>query len=162
MDTCRFDNWTRKFGDLRTRRAAVGHLAAVGAAFVGLARLEMGLADAAQVGVEDCKLTDAECTTKSQCCSNICAGFHKEQCKRRKNGKKKRNCGKKVGTCRCARAGQTCSRSAGCCNGYCDPNRSICACVPNGDLCNEDDDCCSPRVCRPESSGSDRKVCRNN
>ena len=161
MDSCRFDNWTRMFGALRSRRAAFGEIAAAGGALLALARLDLGLAAEGNVGVEDCRLTDEECTRKTQCCSGICSGFKKQERNRKNNGKRNRKNrrDRRVGTCRCARGGQSCTRSSGCCRGWCDPNSNICSCVPLGGLCNENEDCCSPRTCQPESAGSDRKVC---
>jgi hypothetical protein len=161
METCRFDNWTRMFGALRSRRAALAEIAAAGGTLFALARLDLGLAAESDVAIEDCRLTDAECTRKSQCCSEICSGFQKDKRDRKGGGKNNRNNRreKRVGTCRCRRGGQSCTRSSACCKGWCDPNSLICSCVPNGGLCNDNEDCCSPRQCRDDGSGSNRKVC---
>ena len=79
MDECRFDNWTRMLGALQDRRVAVKEMAAAGAALVGLARLDLGLAQEDEVFIEGCRGEKEKCRRNNQCCSGTCKR------KRRKN-----------------------------------------------------------------------------
>ena len=142
MDNCRFDNWTRMFGALRSRRAAIGELLGAAGALFALARFEVGLAAAADVNIEDCRETNVECTRDTQCCSGVCAG-RKRRRRRRGGGRNRRGRrDRRTGNCRCKRFGTSCRNSAACCNGTCDPGSATCTCVTRNNICRTDQDCC--------------------
>ena len=158
MDECRFDNWTRMLGALQDRRAAVRELAAAGAALVGLARLDLGLAQEDDVSIEGCRLTGERCDRKKQCCSNKCNRKRKKKRNRNDNnnngGNNRRRDRRGSGQCGCLGAGKKCRKDAACCKGRCDVNDRRCRCIPANDICNKNDDCCGNRVCT-------QGVCKN-
>lgn len=148
MDECRFDNWTRMLGALQDRRAAVKEMAAAGAALVGLAKLDLGLAQEDEVSIEGCRLPGERCSRKKQCCSNKCNKKRRKRKRNDRDGNNRRRNRKGDGKCGCLGNGKKCNKDAACCKGRCDANDRRCRCVPANDICNRDDDCCGRRVCR--------------
>lgn len=124
MDDCRFDNWTRMFGEEADRRTAVKGVAGGAAALLTLAKAQLGLAQEADVTLDaNCKGNNSKCSKDKDCCSKKC----------------------KKGKCKCAGAGAGCKRDNGCCSGTCRSGK--CECGNKGDRCNNDSDCCS-KNCR--------------
>ena len=124
MDNCRFDNLTRAIATQADRRTAVKRFAGGIATLAALARVELGLAQDGEVGIESsCTFNGDRCRKDSQCCSQRCR--HKE--------------------CKCADAGDKCRADAGCCKGYCRGSDNTCRCIPNnsGKACKGNGDCCS-------------------
>ena len=133
MDECRFDNWTRMFSGLADRRSAVKGLAGSAAALLTLAKVELGLAQEGEVGIEgNCKINSARCNKDRECCS--------KKCKKKRRGRK--------GKCVCASEGQGCKRDEGCCSGLCKGTQ--CACGLKGDGCRKNGDCCS-NICKNDN-----------
>ena len=161
MDDCRFDNWTRMLGALQDRRVAVKELAAAGAALVGLARLDLGLAQEDDVSIEGCGGEGRSCRRNKQCCSNKC---NRKRRKKRDRNDRDKNKGKKGrqrdnGVCKCLGNGASCRKDAACCRGRCEPTERRCRCVQRNDVCSRDDDCCGRASC--VEIGGNRKVCQN-
>jgi hypothetical protein len=126
MDNCRFDNWTRKIAAQSDRRTAVKGFAGGIAALATLARVELGLAQEGDVGVEvKCRVNGDGCQQPSQCCSLRCK-------KRRRRDK---------GHCKAALPGQPCQADVGCREGVC--RGGVCTCGTKDDFCTSSDDCCS-------------------
>ena len=128
MDNCRFDNLTREVATRTDRRTAVKAFAGGLAALAALARIELGLAQEGEVGIEsNCTLNGNRCREDRECCSLRC---------RQSNGRKR---------CKCAGSGASCRADAGCCNGYCRGSDNTCRCIPNDNdtPCNTNSDCCS-------------------
>ena len=129
MDDCRFDNWTRMVSGQTDRRKAVTGIAGGVAALLALARAELGIAQDADVTIENnCKGSDAKCRKNKECCS--------KKCQKKRRGRQ--------GKCVCAGVDQGCKRDQGCCSGKC--NGTQCVCGDQGDRCRKDGDCCS-NVC---------------
>jgi hypothetical protein len=134
------------FSALRSRRAALGEFVGAAGALLTLARFEVGLAAEGEVDLEDCRLSNDECTRDSQCCSLVCTG------RKRRNRRNGRNGGgrngrrnrrdQRTGNCRCKRFGTSCRNTAACCNGTCDPVSLTCTCVTRNNVCRTDQDCC--------------------
>jgi hypothetical protein len=126
VDECRFDSWTRLVGAKTDRRGAVKGLAGGGAALLALARVELGIAQEADVGIErNCRDNSSRCRRDNQCCSF--------RCNRRRK--------KRRGRCRCAREDNRCQGDSACCAGVCRSGR--CRCGRTSDFCDNDGDCCS-------------------
>lgn len=126
MDDCRFDNWTRMVSGQADRRSAVKGLAGGAAALLTLAKVELGIAQDADVVIENnCKGSDAKCRKDKECCS--------KQCKKKRRGRQ--------GRCVCASVDQGCKRDQGCCSGRC--NGTQCECGGKSDPCRKNGDCCS-------------------
>ncbi len=128
MDNCRFDNLTRMVAVQADRRTAVKAFAGGIAALATLARVELGLAQGGDVGIEShCELNGARCRRDGQCCSLKC----------------KKRSGSNRGRCKCASRGAGCKAAAGCCTGYC--ASGTCSCIPNNNNapCGTNSDCCS-------------------
>ena len=106
MDVCRFDAWTRRASDITDRRTTVKALASGVAAFLTLARAELGLAqDDVNGDDRTCKVNSAKCKKDKECCSYKC----------KVKGRKR----KATGKCQCAGQGTRCQRDNGCCSGIC-------------------------------------------
>jgi hypothetical protein len=159
MDECRFDNWTRMLGALQDRRVAVKEMAAAGAALVGLARLDLGLAQEDEVSIEGCRGEKERCRRNNQCCSGTCK--RKRRKKRNRNdrdGDRRRKRRRDDGVCKCLGNGKKCRKDAACCRGRCDRDERRCRCIGANEICNKDDDCCGNRRCREVGNG---KFCQN-
>lgn len=155
MNDCRFDNLTRMFGTIRTRRSAVTQLAGASAALLALARADLGLAAEGEVSVEGCRLTGESCGRDNQCCSNDCRRSRRKKRDRDEGGKGGK---KNRGVCKCRGNGKSCNKDAACCRGRCDDRDKVCRCIPANDICNRDDDCCGGRKCVGDG---DQKFCKN-
>jgi hypothetical protein len=130
VDVCRFDAWTRRASDITDRRTTVKALASGVAAFMTLARGELGLAQDDVTGDDrTCKVNSAKCKKDKECCSYKC----------KVKGRKR----KATGKCQCTGQGARCQRDNGCCSGIC--RNESCDCGDKGDFCNNDSDCCSRR-----------------
>jgi hypothetical protein len=165
MDDCRFDNWTRMLGRLQARRAALKEMAGAGAALFSLAKLDLGLVQAQDVGIAagGCKVPGASCSRPGDCCANKCSNRSKRECSKKKGKKKKKKC-KNVnvdGVCGCIDKGNNgCGgRDAACCNGFCDGD--TCRCVGASGRCNVKDDCCDGRDCIDDGTNTGRKFCKS-
>ncbi len=145
-------------GKLQDRRAALKEMAGAGAALFSLAKLDLGLVQAQDVGVLGCRLTGDPCAGNSQCCSNMCSNTTKRNCKKKKGKKKKCRNENVDGVCKCQDQGKSCDRDAACCKGLCSTS-NVCRCAENSEICNKDDDCCGGRTCKTDSGGN--KFCKD-
>jgi hypothetical protein len=154
MDECRFDNWTKMFGGILDRRTALKQVAGAGVALMALARVELGLAQDEEVGIEGCRLSGESCDRHKQCCSNKCKGRKRRRRRRNEDDRRRRRRREdRSGTCRCLGNGANCNKDAACCRGRCDPNERRCRCVPPNDICTKDDDCCRGS-CQADDQGN--------
>lgn len=147
-------------GKLQDRRAALKEMAGASAALFSLAKLDLGLAQAQDVGILGCRLTGQSCSSASQCCSDKCSNSKKRECKKKRKGRKKKCKDKNVdGVCQCQDQGKSCNKDAACCQGLCDLNTRNCRCAEQSEICNRDADCCGSRKCEADSQGN--KFCKS-